>query len=248
MTLLLDQGNSRWKLATPDGLAAGHVARGDNADLDGLCRAIERHRPTYGPVIVASVAAPEARQALLETLGSTGLDDVIEVRSIDPMPGISLGYRDNAQLGIDRALAMVAARARCHRAFVVVDAGTAVTIDFVDADGRHLGGFILPGQDLARECLLSRTSIPATGSVDEVGLFGRDTASAVAKGARLAVASLAERLVNAAPPADPVALFVGGGDADSLAPLMPEACVVVPELVLQGLAVVARQGLSECVS
>jgi type III pantothenate kinase len=248
MTLLLDQGNSRWKLATPDGLAAGNVLRGDNGDLAGLRRAIARRESSSDRAVVASVASAETREALRETLRAAGLGRFIEVRSTDPLPGISAGYRDNAQLGVDRLLAMVAARARCQRAFVVVDAGTAVTIDFVDADGRHHGGFILPGHGLARDCLLARTAIPATGDVDEAGLFGRDTASAVAKGARLAIAALVERLVSAAPPDGPVALFIGGGDADALAPLMPETCVVVPELVLQGLAVVARQGLTECAS
>lgn len=242
MTLLVDQGNSRWKIATPDGLAAGKVDGGDNADLAALRGVVAGHRRSDRVAVVASVAANAAAKALQEALESAGVDDICVIRSTDALPGISLGYRDRTQLGVDRALAMVAARARCRGPFCVVDAGTAVTIDCVDADGMHLGGFILPGQRLARDCLLARTAIPAATGVEDPSVLGRDTASAIAKGSRLAVVALVERLVSRELGSHDVAVFIGGGDASPLATLMPMPYTVIPELVLEGLAVMLRQG------
>jgi type III pantothenate kinase len=243
MTLLIDQGNSRWKLAPYETLAGNAVESGANADDAALQAAVACHRSFNGVAVVATVAAVADAALLRDSLLSSGVTRIVQVRSTDPVPGLVAGYRDNAQLGVDRVMAMVAVRDRCAGPFCVVDAGTAVTIDCVDADGMHLGGFILPGQRLARTCLLSGTAIPADPAVDDPGVFGRDTGSAVAKGARLAVASLVERLVRREPAGAGMAVFVGGGDAASLAPLMPTPCTVVPDLVLHGLAVMVRQGL-----
>jgi type III pantothenate kinase len=243
MPLIVDQGNSRWKLASFEALDAGVIESGGNAELASLAAAVSRHLPSDGAAIIASVAPAAMVRSLRDALRAAGVTRVHEVRSTDPLPGVVAGYRDNAQLGVDRVLAMVAARDRCVGPFCVVDAGTAVTVDCVDGHGMHRGGFILPGQRLARECLLARTAIPSDPPIDDPGLFGRDTGSAVAKGARLAVASLVERLVWRELGAADVPVFLGGGDAPSLAPLMPSPCSVVPDLVLHGLAVMVRQGL-----
>lgn len=243
MTLLIDQGNSRWKLASCAARDTIPLDSGDNTELTRLQATVSRNLNTAAVAVVASVAPAAVRLSLHDALRAAGVRHLREVRSTDPLPGIVAGYRDNRQLGVDRVLAMVAARDRCVGPFCVVDAGTAVTVDCVDADGRHRGGFILPGQGLARDCLLARTAIPSDPAIDDPGLFGRDTASAVAKGARLAVASLVERLISRELDAADVPVFLGGGDASSLAPLMPSPCIVVPDLVLQGLAVMVRQGL-----
>jgi type III pantothenate kinase len=243
MTLLIDQGNSRWKLAPYETFDGHAVESGANADNETLYAVTSRHRSFNGVAVVATVAAAADAALLRDTLLASGVTRIVEVRSTDPVPGVVPGYKDNAKLGVDRVMAMVAARDRCVGPFCVVDAGTAVTIDCVDADGMHLGGFILPGQRLARSCLLSGTAIPSDPAVDDPGVFGRDTGSAVAKGALLAVASLVERLVRGEPEGACMPVFVGGGDAALLAPLMPVPCTVVPDLVLHGLAVMVRRGL-----
>ncbi|MCB1775421.1 MAG: type III pantothenate kinase [Gammaproteobacteria bacterium] len=241
-TLLLDQGNTRWKMATVQGLARGEVVAGDNNDLEAFRNALARMGGDCAQVLVSSVAATGIRSRFVDILESSTGCRARRVCSTDTLPGVQAGYRDNAQLGVDRLLAMVAARAEVRGPCCVVDAGTAITVDFVDADGDHLGGFILPGLRSFRDTLLANTAIPRDAQVEEGAEFGRDTATAVDLGARFAVAGLVA-LVFARRPAQfgefPPTVCIGGGDTGRLFDLMPSPCLKIPNLVLQGLAVVA---------
>ena len=67
------------------------------------------------------------------------------------------GYRDPERLGVDRWLALIAARERSKQPTVIVDAGSACTIDLLDSEGRHLGGYILPGLTAMGEALVRGT-------------------------------------------------------------------------------------------
>jgi len=240
--LLLDQGNSRWKLATLTGLERGEVTTGTNDDTESFRRAIGSPGNSFDRVLVSSVASAPVQQRFAEiTASATGSRPRL-VQSTDRLPGVRAGYHDNAQLGVDRLVAMVAARAAVDGACCVVDAGTAVTVDFVDAAGTHLGGFILPGLRSFRDTLLARTAIPRDARIESGADFGRDTATAVDLGARYAVAGLValvlerqrERFGALRP-----TVCVGGGDAERLIGLMPSACFRMDHLVLRGLAVVA---------
>lgn len=247
--LLVDLGNSRWKIAIAAGGRLTDVNVGEYQETDRLRRLLEAARPHVGEVWVASVADGSRTRSWLDVLrGSLQLPHHL-VSATDPMPNVRSGYIVPGQLGVDRLLAMVAARARSSRALCVVDAGTAITVDFVDADGGHLGGFILPGLQLFRDSLLARTSIPRHDDIRPKDVFGRDTATAVALGARHAVAGLVERFVSgsrAAFPGQPVDLIVGGGDAALLRDVLPSPCITLHHLVLHGLAVLAADGEAEC--
>jgi type III pantothenate kinase len=242
MTLLIDQGNSRWKIATAAQVAGGPLGSGDNDDLDGLRAILSATSGEPGPVFLASVANAASSAGLLTLLREDFGHDVVQLRSTDPMPGIRPGYRQPQQLGVDRLLAMVAVRAQCREAFCVVDAGTAVTIDCVDAGGQHLGGCIAPGLGLSRECLLANTAIPRVADIDPDTLLGVDTATAVALGARYAVAGMVDRLVGRDAgifTAKPPRLYLGGGDGDCLGRFLLTPYTRMNDLVLRGLAVIA---------
>jgi type III pantothenate kinase len=150
---------------------------------------------------------------------------------------------------VDRWLAMIAARRLVQGAFAVVCAGTAVTFDAVDAGGRHLGGLILPGDRLMIESMANNAhQIPlvpaATQAVRGLDLLGRSTAEAVSRGSRLALAAAVDRAVEqvAESLAQELAVVVTGGDAPVLAPWLESKVSVSPDLVLDGLAVVAADG------
>lgn len=242
-TLLADLGNSRWKLAFGDHGLIHDVVSGAYDDDRAIRAAMAAHVGVVSRVLIAQVADASRVRRFLDVLNKTVNVPTRHVVSTDGMPNVISGYRRPEQLGVDRLLAMVAARAATTEPLCVVDAGTAATIDFVDGAGRHLGGFILPGVRLSRECLLANTSIPHDASVDEEASLGKDTPTAVALGARLAVAGIVERfttgsasLFNGAS----VKTFVGGGDADLLCSLLPQPCIKIDNLVLKGLAVVDK--------
>jgi type III pantothenate kinase len=126
----------------------------------------------------------------------------------------------------------------------VISVGTAMTLDLVDAKGRHRGGAIVPAPSLMVESLLSETHgirRRAQGGSGGKQLFARSTRAAIAQGARYAAAAVADRAVleaRAVLGGRPLVLLTGGA-ADSIRPLIRSSHRHIPDLVLRGLAVIA---------
>ena len=152
--------------------------------------------------------------------------------------GVRCGYPNPARLGVDRWLGVVAAWHRSRGPVVVIGAGTAATVDFVDANGRHEGGHIAPGLRLLRDVLDRKTAdVRPKGSVESCTAPGTDTETAVSSGTFMMLLAFAETAVKgfAARHGYDAEVFVTGGDADLLADglSMPVRCE--PHLVLDGL-------------
>ena len=240
--LVVDLGNSRWKLALARAGAIERVASGDYADDSGLRERLAAYAGEVTACWIASVQDTDTGTRVERLIGEALGVTATVVRATDPMPNLVSGYQKPEQLGIDRLMAMVAARALTDHPFCVVDAGTAVTIDFVDGAGQHLGGFILPGSRLFRDCLLANTSIPRDSLVDQDAVLGRDTPTAVDLGGRYAVAGIVERFISGSAAMfgdQSVELITGGGDIDRYLAVMPFAYTRLDHLVLRGLAAVA---------
>lgn len=157
--------------------------------------------------------------------------------------GVRCGYREPSRLGVDRWLATVAGWRQVRRAAVVVSAGTATTVDFVRADGRHEGGYIVPGLRLMRQVLNANTADVRVADCDAAEANARevprDTQAGVVRGTvrmlgafvNAAVADFADRYQG-----EPV-VFLSGGDAPLLAEQVTTPVRLQPHLVLDGLAV-----------
>ncbi len=236
---LFDLGNSRLKFAPlhADG-SIGEMA-GVAHDGDGFADGWEALLPARIEVAhVASVAAPALRVQLLDALaarsGRIGL-----AATQRRWNGLEIAYADPARLGVDRFLALLAAHAR-GGACLVVGVGTALTIDLVDAAGRHHGGRIAPSPVLMREALHRRArQLPAQGGAYRE--FAGDTDDALASGCLGAALALVERSRDAARRllGEPPSLLLHGGGAAELTPHLADA-VTDPALVLRGLARWAR--------
>jgi type III pantothenate kinase len=150
--------------------------------------------------------------------------------------GVVNSYADPAQLGVDRWLALIAARRRGPGGRVVVDCGTAMTIDTVDAAGRHLGGQIIPGLRAMYRCLEQTTRL-SPQLAEPAGLLGHDTTECVASGVHYALAAAIERAVSALPADrdDTARIVMTGGDAVRLGKLLRAPCEIRPHLVIEGL-------------
>jgi type III pantothenate kinase len=240
--LLIDIGNSRVKWATfsagklgPQG-AAAHGSWGE-ADWR---REIEHSGATR--VLAASVADP-ARNDLLTAACRASLGRPPEfVRSTAAAAGVRNGYSNPAQLGVDRWVAVIGAWHRHRTACCVVDAGTALTLDAVDASGQHLGGFIVPGPGLMVSSLLASTSDLADRwawkSIPDPTAFPRDTREAIEQGCLVALAGLVTGAMGrlAARAGETPHLVVTGGAADVIMPWLSQPFEFIPDLVLQGLS------------
>ncbi len=246
MNLLLDIGNTNvkwaWHGETLSGFGERAHAGATPADIAAMVDAGGR---TPGTIWIASVVetfATQLSEALERRFGVRPARARVERKA----HGIRVAYRHIERLGVDRWLAMVGARAGCAGAYCVADAGTALTIDGVLDGGRHLGGAISPGVSMMEHALLQRTADIATHALDDpagVALFADDTAAAVRAGALYAAASLVERAAAELDrvAGDRVSLFVTGGSASIIAPLIRRDVHVLRELVLRGLAIVATE-------
>lgn len=248
MIVLVDVGNTRikWAQLTLGGTLAGQGSAAHRESLDTAMAALAAALPTGTTrIVVANVAGERIAEPLraLAAQRGTALDFVAV--SAERL-GVRCAYQDPSRLGVDRWVGVLAAYRRARGAACVVGAGTAVTFDAVDAAGRHLGGLILPGARLFAAALDRHTSdIGATtahGAVPRgLDLLGRDTDSAVAHGAWLALAAAVDRAVATVArelPAAP-AVYVTGGDAATLGGWLATKTEERADLVLEGLALLA---------
>ena len=154
--------------------------------------------------------------------------------------GVRCGYPNPARLGVDRWLGVVAAWHHSRGPVVVISAGTAATVDFVDANGRHEGGHIAPGLRLLQDVLDRKTAdVRPQGSVELCAAPGTDTETAVSSGTFLMLTAFAEAVAKrfAARHGQDAEVFVTGGDADLLADSLSMPVRCEPHLVLDGLEI-----------
>jgi len=226
----IDAGNTRIKWRVLD--QGQVVSSGDQltesvrqlAALDITCaESIQRIR-------LSSVAGSD----IIESLQNQ-FDCPLEVAVVDESAaGITCGYKDCQQLGVDRWLAVIAAYKKIANSLIVIDAGSAVTIDIVDTEGVHQGGYIVPGLRLMHQALWQGTEhikVEAK-SVANITIPGRSTDDAVDKGCLLLLVSTIESLVNQYGGK----LVITGGDGLMLRDQLNVPADYHPDLVLEGLA------------
>lgn len=163
----------------------------------------------------------------------------IQARRVTTQPhvlGLRIAYENPARLGVDRWLNLVAARRRVAGPVLVASVGTALTIDALLADGRHLGGLIAASPELSRAALVARAprlEVPR----GRIVRFAANTEDAIESGAVLAAGALIERSLHELErhAAGPATLLLTGGGAAPLRPWLP-AHRAVDDLVLHGLA------------
>ena len=260
MKLLVDIGNRRLKWATTncDGAFDEHAL--DGHSLDGYSGVVEydaggapalsaQLAPLDRPesVWVSCVARAEIKQAVAEYTRSAWSLRPVFIAARKQQGGIVNGYPHPAALGSDRWAALVAARELfSHQPVIVVDAGTAVTVDLLDPAGFFLGGVIFPGIQSMRCALIDQTENIAPGGAPDsngrVNALATDTPAAVAGGALLAVAggiNLAVARQRESLQTD-CRVIATGGDAARVAPLLTTDVEIVPQLVLRGLAIISQ--------
>ena len=240
---LFDLGNTRLKCAPLDD--HGHIGDMLAIEHDGadLAVAIERLPMQSADVAyVASVAAAGLRLTLLQALAAR-CSRISIACTTRRWGGLQVAYADPSRLGVDRFLAMLAVHADASAPTLVCGVGTALTIDLLDVDGRHLGGRIAPSPTLMREALHGRASqLPSANG--EYREFADDTLDALASGCQGAALGLIERSLQQAGRelGQAPALVLHGGGAAALASHLPHARLA-PALVLEGLA---RWAAVEC--
>lgn len=238
MKLLIDIGNTRlkWALARDGqlqqqgvvvhgGKPAGTLAQLPAASIEACW--------------IAQVTGREQEAALQEAIrGQYGCASVF-ARSTAQWQGLRNAYREPERLGVDRWLAMVAVWQQHRGAACVVDAGTALTADVINANGHHLGGFIAAGLHTQQAAVLGATRFEFRQDTAYSSGLGQDTEACVRQGALFACLGATER---ARLLAGTEALGVlAGGDAASLHAHLHGSWQLRPALVLEGLLALSQE-------
>lgn len=239
--LALDAGNTRVKWGIADG--NGWVAQGavPTARAAELANALEA-APKPGHAIASNVAGTAMQMELERACLGIGAHLRV-IRSEAVQLGVVNGYREPSQLGSDRWAALIAAH-RAHAGHkLVVNAGTALTVDALAADGRFLGGVIVPGPALMRASLDRRTA-GLRLTEGEFRALPLDTPDAITSGAIQAAVGAVVRMREAMSSAGvpPERIVLSGGAAPEIASHLPMQVAFHENLVLDGLLLIARQG------
>ncbi len=239
MNLLIDVGNNYVKWAAVD---SAHWDGGHRAVISGvpsnLFETCWGHLPAPNRIMVSNVQGERIAPDLVKWCQGYWRVCPIFLEPASAAYGIVNSYYDPEQLGPDRWAALIGARTLSNDALGIIDCGTAITVDALSADNVFLGGAILPGLNLARDTLSTSTSGINEGESRLVSVLGRSTADCVSSGVYYGLAGGIDRLVNEIEKTlvQHLRLYVTGGDAARLQPLLKMQTQLEPDLVLRGLS------------
>jgi type III pantothenate kinase len=233
MILCIDAGNSRvkWRLTDSGKMLAqgaqltSEVVEGKNIDFSDI--------KSLHEVRIASVAGEKIVEQLQQQMHQQ-FSVPVRLAAVSATLGeLSCAYEDPQTLGVDRWLAIAAAHRQYQEPVMVIDAGSAITIDIVGPGGQHVGGYIAPGLRLMHDALWDNTSdVRVVGSgAEQLWLPGKNTQQAVNKGCLLAAVSTIESLASQFP----VRIVITGGDAKILMQAISLNAESHSNLVLDGM-------------
>ena len=256
MILEIDIGNSRikWRLRDDEQiLSQDTVDHHDDIDYNKVFAGL-KHPPERA--IVASVV-PRMRSKLDAWFAEYWQLNPVFVEVSRCCAGVTNGYQDIRQMGVDRWLAMVAAYNTLQTACLVINAGSAFTLDLVLLNGQHLGGYIVPSLRLMKDALFRHTDRvkPETIRYDSNLNLGDSTQRAVSSGLQRMHLGLVEQALNQLSEkrsVKPEVVIAGGGAVDLstllenyLAQQGKSGCIaginVRPDLVMDGLSFVGTE-------
>ena len=250
MILVIDVGNTRlkWAWLTSTGLSDQQAVVHRDAKPGIWTTALFESGQSPSRVLVSNVAGPVMAKKLTRLTKKVFRVNIEFVTAAPEFQGLTNGYLNPSLLGADRWLALIGAWTKARSALCVVDAGTAVKVDSVDANGQHLVERAMSSaRPMMREALMNKTSDIAKAAMQSTpslaGVLANNTIGAVSRGAVFALAGMADRAAEVIEQSTGVKpkLFITGGDAGMITGTMRSHGEIVPDLILQGLAVIAAQ-------
>lgn len=197
-----------------------------------------------GRVIVSAVSHDSLKKQLNAVISSRFTVPSYWITSTGRQCGVTNCYTKPEQLGSDRWAALIGVWNKYQAASIVVNVGTAITIDALSDEGFFLGGYIFPGPYLLRESLRNNTAIAKLEPVD-YEYFPTSTSSAVQNGITLALSAMVEKTLanfyrQEGYPIKYCILSGGGAEARALQPVIDFPIIEADNLVLDGLIVIAK--------
>ncbi|MCG8428262.1 MAG: type III pantothenate kinase [Chromatiales bacterium] len=249
-SMLIDIGNTRikWKFVSEEGASPVCDAAHIGEDLQALLSRQWGAEEKPDRILVSNVAGEGVAEALNRWAHQHW--DMAAEFLVSPAEGcgVTNSYITPSQLGIDRWLTLIAAHQNYTEPVCIVDAGTALTVDVLDQQGVHHGGLILPGLTLMRDSLQMRTKIPQVTDRAKGSLLADNTSSAVLSASLHASVALIEKVMRQWQEEHDrkLMLVITGSDARVIADELTIAYQLEPDLVMQGLELLATTEVDAC--
>ncbi|MCP4272906.1 MAG: type III pantothenate kinase [Gammaproteobacteria bacterium] len=259
MQLLIDQGNSSIKwcfykkrdsavLESNDDHGDKHTFIGmvslddiefpvHSGSLQKLEAAVNTCSDNIDGIYISSVQKETKLQIIVDGIKQYTSAPVEIVQTANNYQGLKNSYEQIEKMGVDRWLVMLACWQQLKSGFIVVDAGSAMTLDIVDKSGQHLGGHIVPGLALQKHALQYGTDRVNFGKETKAVAFkpGTSTDGAVQNGCLTVLSSYITAMYQQNNVQGSLPLVITGGDAVVLSETLNVEHEVIPGLVLKGL-------------
>lgn len=240
MKLLIDAGNTRIKWACVNGdewLRSGVLPVEQAGELPQQFAGMHDIQQIWVSNVAGEAVAQHIRNIKVDQSASFNFIVASEMQC-----GVRNGYSNAGQLGSDRWAALIATWHLVHGKCMVVNCGTAITIDTLSEQGMFLGGLILPGVELMQSSLVAATSQLKPGQ-GEYATFPLNTADALFSGAIQACCGAIERQY-ALLDGENTTVVLSGGAAGVLEKSLNVPLRVVDNLVLQGLLLISQESVA----
>ncbi|MDO6425651.1 type III pantothenate kinase [Thalassotalea sp. 1_MG-2023] len=236
MKLLVDAGNTRIKYATLD---AGILSSIHTASVDGLTQQLSKSAATKTTqCFIASVKKSTILSNVIAWCKNQNIP-VHQLHSAVQFKGLVNSYQKPDTLGVDRWLAMLGAmKLFPSTSLMVVDAGTATTLDCISQQGKHLGGWIIPGIALQMSTLFDNAEKihGEPVAINNIAL-GNNTSMAVSQGALMSTLGLIEQGMKlCAKQGLTPNIILTGGNADYVSQHLALEHYVEPALIFHGMS------------
>jgi type III pantothenate kinase len=231
--LFIDSGNSRIKLARNSAYGLDNLMALDFDDA-GISKHFDAALADQGidRIVLASVSKGRRNEQLQGLLANTN-KPIVQITTRASMGRLQVAYPIPSQLGVDRFLAMLAVSDSAEPC-ILISFGSALTIDVLDADGRHRGGVIAPSPDFQRRSMMS--AFPGLFEAEgQIRPLADNTPDALASGIAYQTIGLIQRILGTVNASEDWRLWVSGGAALHWIPLLPGNARYAPDILFRGM-------------
>lgn len=236
--LLVDIGNTRIKWVLSDAIATLPQLKMQYAETIAALLTAWQNLAKPQAIAIANVTKTEQTEVLIKLVQGLWPDVPVTIaKTSDHAFGVQIAYAQAENLGVDRWLALIAIKHFHNLPAILVDCGTAMTIDVLAADGLHKGGLIVPGLKMMQQALLQGTHKLKTVDVNGQTTLGLSPSSCIKNGALFSLVSTVEKVFQQVADQDGLGytLILTGGDGQLIYQYLTINALLDSTIVLQGL-------------
>ncbi|SEL38033.1 type III pantothenate kinase [Colwellia chukchiensis] len=239
MRLLIDVGNSQVKYVLQGATQQAPLSAVTYIDYQAFLTQLAQGKFCHVQEVIFANVHDQAIDDSIMQWGKANQVAIRQVHSTATAFGVTSCYQTAERLGVDRWLAMIGAKQRYpENNLLIIDAGTAMTIDLLAANGQHLGGWIMPGVQTLFNGLLARThKINASANTSPSLSFGKNSSDCLNNGNwAMTIGAIKEAIVESKRLLSLDKILITGGNGANIAKLLTDACQLEPKLIFHGLS------------